>query len=96
LKKRSKNFIPSQTDWYDQIEKPVRELVRLLRNNGFNTTSSCGHEMWIQMEWYGFEEEARKLYNLLGQNGYNNFELRLFWPSSGIGQFMEVKILETN
>lgn len=48
------------------------------------------------MEWYGFEEEARKLYNLLGQNGYNNFELRLFWPSSGIGQFMEVKILETN
>ena len=79
-------------DWYKQIEEPIRELVQLLRNNGFNTTCSCGHEMSIQMEWYGFEEEARNLYNLLGQKGYKNFELRLFWPSSGIGRYMEIRL----
>jgi len=45
------------------------------------------------MEWGGFEEEARDLYNLLGQNGYSNFELRLFWPSSGIGRHMELRLL---
>lgn len=83
-------------DWYNQTEEPIRELVRLLCNNGFNTTCSCGHEMSVQMEWYGFEEEIRRLYNPLGQNGYNNFELRIFWPSSGIGQFMEVKLLNAN
>jgi hypothetical protein len=30
-------------DWYDRIEEPLRELVRLLRNEGFNTTCSCDH-----------------------------------------------------
>ena len=80
-------------NWYDQIEEPVRGLVKLLRNNGFNTICSCGHEMYVQMEWGGFEEEARDLYNLLGQNGYSNFELRLFWPSSGIGRHMELRLL---
>jgi len=48
------------------------------------------------MEWYGFEEESRKLYNLLCENGYNKFELHLFWPNSGIGRFMEVKLLNDN
>ena len=84
-------------NWYKHIEKPVRELVKLLRNNGFNTTCSCGHKNpspYVAMEWYGFEEEARRLYNLLCENGYNNFELHLFWPSSGIGRFMEVKLNE--
>ncbi len=81
------------SDWYDKIEEPVKALVKLLRNNGFNTNCSCGHKMSIEMEWYGFEEEMRRLRNLLCENGYNDFELRLFWPSSGIGQFMEVRLL---
>lgn len=38
------------SDWYDGIEPEIREYVRLLRNNGFNTISSCGHEMWIVIE----------------------------------------------
>ena len=83
-------------DWHNQIEEPVRELVRILRNNGFNTTCSCGHDGTIQMEWYCFEEEVRRLYNLLCENGYSNFELHLFWPSSGIGRFIEVKLLNEN
>ncbi len=79
-------------DWYAQIEEPVRGLVRLLRNNGFNTVCSCGHERYVQMEWYGFEEEVRRLYDLLCENGYGNFELHCVWPSSGIGRFMEVRL----
>ena len=83
--------------WYDKIEEPIRPLEKLLRNNGFNTIASCGHYIplpFVQIEWYGFEEEARKLYNLLRVNGYDNFDLRLFWPSSGLGRFMEVKFLK--
>ncbi len=37
-------------DWYSQIEEPVRELVKTLRDNGINTTCSCGHEMTIQAD----------------------------------------------
>ncbi|MGD0571702.1 MAG: hypothetical protein ABSB11_01625 [Sedimentisphaerales bacterium] len=83
-------------DWYSQIEEPVRELVRLLRNNGFNTFCSCGHNKphpCVDMEWYGFEEEARKVYCLLLENGYNNFEIRLFLPSSVMGRYMKVTLL---
>jgi hypothetical protein len=86
-------------NWYNQIELPVRNLVKLLRNNGFNTTSSCGHKNpfpYVQMEWYGFEEEARKLYNLLCENDYKDFEIQLFWPSSGIGRFMEIRLCRKN
>ncbi len=83
-------------DWYSRIEEPLKGLVRLLRNNGFNTFCSCGHKRVVQMEWYGFEEEARRLYGLLCENGYSNFELHLFWHSSGVGRFMEVKLLNAN
>lgn len=75
-----------ESKWYDQIEEPVRKLVRLLRNNGFNTICSCGHNNplpYVQMEWYA-HEDILKLYNLLWDSGYKNFELHLFWQSSGI------------
>ena len=39
------------TDWYTRnVEEPVRDLVRHLRNNGINTECSCGHEMTIQCQ----------------------------------------------
>ena len=85
-------------NWYKRIEKPVRDLVYLLRNNGFNTTSSCGHTKptpYVQMAWY-VHEDIQRLYNLLWDNGYKTFELHLFWPSSGIGRFMEVKLLNVD
>ena len=83
-------------DWYDIIEEPVRDLVKLLRNNGFNTFCSCGHEKNIQIEWYGFEEETRRLYSLLWDSGYKEFELHICWPSSGIGRFLEIKLETEN
>ena len=40
-------------DWYERtIEPEVRDFVRLLRNNGFNTTGSCGHERWVVVAFF--------------------------------------------
>ena len=51
--------------WYDEnIEEPVREVVRLLRDNGFNTDCSCGHEMYVQCN-YTLEGELQRLHRLL-------------------------------
>ena len=82
-------------DWYDQIEEPVRELVRSLRNNGFNTFSSCGHDNpcpHIEMEWYGLNDEPQRLYALLQENGYKDFELHFYWHSSRVLRFAEIKL----
>jgi len=39
-------------DWYQEnIEHPLQELVKILRNNGVNTESSCGHKMYIQCQF---------------------------------------------
>jgi hypothetical protein len=53
-------------DWYEQIDEPVRDLVRLLRDNGFNTTRSCGHlpQPYVQMDWVS-DRQVTDLYNLL-------------------------------
>jgi hypothetical protein len=39
-------------DWYEEnIEEGVRDVVRALRDNGFNTECSCHHEMSVQMQY---------------------------------------------
>ena len=38
------------TKFYDNLEEPIRELVKVLRNNGINTTCSCGHKMSIEAD----------------------------------------------
>lgn len=35
--------------WYDNLELEIRPLVRMLRDGGWNTISSCGHEMSIEV-----------------------------------------------
>lgn len=78
------NDIPAEVrpgfDWYDLIEDGVREVVRLLRNNGFNTTCSCHHSMTIEMEWYK-DEEITALWNLLVDNGYDDFLIEATWAT---------------
>ena len=52
-------------DWYEEnIEEPIRPIVKLLRDNGFNTTSSCGHDMYIEGE-LGQDYELYRLHKLL-------------------------------
>ena len=64
-------------DWYeDTIEEPIRELVKLLRNEGFNTECSCGHEMYVQCQ-YIMDEEIMRLHKLLFNNGYRNYGISI-------------------
>jgi len=68
-------------DWYKlKIEEPIRNLVKLLRDNGFNTTCSCGHypKPYVQMESHS-SHEVDRLYDLLIENGYKNFCILLTW-----------------
>lgn len=68
-------------NWYEEnIEEPLRDLVKLLRDNGFNTTCSCGHLPYpfLTMEWYQ-DSEITKLYNLLVENKYKNFSIKALW-----------------
>ena len=38
-------------DWYEEhIEEGIRDVVRMLRDRGFNTESSCHHDMSIQIQ----------------------------------------------
>lgn len=37
-------------EFYENIEEPIRELVKILRDNGINTTCSCGHKMYIEAD----------------------------------------------
>jgi len=59
-------------DWYDKIEPGVKDLVKLLRNNGYNTLSSCGHEMWVDIE-IGNLKEAEELATFLVESLIGDF-----------------------
>jgi len=52
-------------DWYEEnIEEPVRDVVKHLRDNGFNTECSCGHDMYVQLGW-SLDGELMRLHSLL-------------------------------
>jgi len=62
--------------WYEKnIEESIRPLVKLLRNNGINTTCSCGHEMYCECEYYGGPLE--NIFNLLVDNEYGDFKIEV-------------------
>lgn len=69
--KKPKTMIEKNTDWYDKvIERPIRPIVELLRNNGWNTVCSCGcvGGMYVEGENV-IDDRLFKLHNLL----YNYF-----------------------
>lgn len=71
------------TDWYEEnIESGVRDLVRLLRDNGVNTECSCvGHQEgalpYVQCR-YVPDGEVKRIQDLLINAGHRNFILRLY------------------
>jgi len=66
----------SLPDWYKCIEDPLKEIVYKLRNNGFNTTNSCGHKMYIEIDisWDRLED----LYKVLAE-GWGEFSIEFYW-----------------
>ncbi len=86
-------------NWYEEyIEEPVRNTVKLLRDNGFNTESSCGHEMWVQCSYFS-DAEIKRLDDLLFNNGYRDYKIDIWahrkdgWLNSGIN-ITFVRVLE--
>lgn len=61
--------------WYEAwIEEPIRPIVKLLRDNGFNTECSCGHEMCVQCQFPKTDSgELMRLDELLYNSGYKDY-----------------------
>ena len=55
--------------WYNQIEPGIRNEVKLLRDNGFNTYSSCEHRMEVAID----SADVEQLSGLLLASGYRDF-----------------------
>ena len=69
------------TEFYQEIEEPLKDLVKLLRDNGFNTVCSCGHypNPYIQLKWNN-TQDIYNLHNLLVKNGYKkNTFIKSVW-----------------
>lgn len=62
-------------EFWKGIEEPIRDAVRLLRDNGFNTTCSCGHDMYVDIELGNHMDEVERIANLLVENGYKGFKI---------------------
>lgn len=74
------------------IDRNISKLVHLLRENGWNTTSSCGHEYEgvVIIACYGEQsggvsDIVLHLRNFLKANGYKHFEItRKLWQWHGL------------
>jgi len=66
-------------DWYDKfIEAPIRPIVKLLRENGFNTVCSCGCSggMYVEGDILP-DDQLYAIHNLL----YNYFCTKKIKPN---------------
>lgn len=85
-------------NWYDQIEKGIKKQVKLLRDNGFNTTCSCEHEMYIEGDLIP-DGELMRLHLLLCNNKYRNFSITITHDRNWFGisrTFFTVNFRESN
>lgn len=65
-------------NWYDEhIEEPIKELVKLLRDNGFNTECSCGHDMYVQCQLM-LDGDLKRLHDLLFNNEYRDYKIEVY------------------
>ena len=62
-------------EFWKGIEEPIKNTVRLLRDNGFNTICSCGHEMSVELELGNNTDEVERIAICLVDNGYKNFKI---------------------
>jgi hypothetical protein len=71
-------------EWYENIEPGIRPLVRLLRDNGWNTVCSCEHEMYVDVALLSMDD-CERLASFLVENGYRKFHMaaELFAPLDG-------------
>lgn len=74
-------------DWYkENIEEGIRDVVKLLRDNGFNTTSSCAHEMTVEGDII-VDHDLKRIHDLL----YNYCHLKKLTPNFEINICIKVE-----
>jgi hypothetical protein len=86
-------------NWYlHNIEKPIREVVKNLRNQGINTSCSCGHGMWVQCETYFPDEELTTIFNVLVTMGIRKYkvEIHTTYDDGNYHKFMEIVLPDKN
>lgn len=62
------------TDWYDSnIEEGIRDIVKLLRENGINTESSCHHQspMMVQCQFIP-DGHIKRIHDLVWNHLYES------------------------
>jgi hypothetical protein len=69
-----RNKIKDTPNFYKDIEFGIRDVVKLLRDNGINTTCSCGHEMYVEFECCS-STMVENIYNVLFNAGYRGFRI---------------------
>lgn len=82
------------SDWYaENIEPEVRDLVKLLRDHGVNTVSSCGHDLEIQADIYA-DNELRIIDTMLFNAGYWDYTITAYIErvNGHLHQFVEIKL----
>lgn len=67
------HFPARSIDW-DGIEPRIRPHVRALLDAGYETTGSCGHDMWISLDMLPSRIPA--LHADLKRLGYKDFEIK--------------------
>lgn len=90
------NLKEKNVTWYEEyIEEPIRDTVKLLRDNGFNTECSCGHKMYVQCQFI-VDGEIQRLHNLLFNSGYTNYRIiaQLICTDGHHYTTLEVEIME--
>jgi len=80
-------------NWYNEnIETQIRELVYLLRNNGYNTYDSCEDSMHVSCELYS-DLNFKDIDDLLRNGGYDNFKVNFRYYRKNDILIKELQIL---
>ncbi len=61
--------------WYRRIEPGIRRHVRFLRDNGFNTYSSCQERMEVAIEMLSREEDLARLDRTLAESEFGDYTI---------------------
>lgn len=67
----------SKNNFYLEMEGAVRLFVEELRNNGINTTCSCGHEGFIQADSNDPTTEQERIFNVMTVMGVKEWTATL-------------------
>ena len=74
---------------WDEIEPRIRPHVKALRDAGYNTTGSCGHDMWIMIDMP--PSDLLRLYADLQRLGYGDLSIT-YEIEDGYHMFQRAKV----